>query len=307
MSTKPRLIFMGTPEFAVAALKALVTAGNDIVCVYSQPPKPAGRGHEVKKTPIHLAAEAAGIPVRTPKSLKSVEEQQAFRELNADIAVVAAYGLILPKAILDAPKFGCINIHGSILPRWRGAAPIHRALLAGDKESGITIMQMDEGLDTGAMLMVKSLPIQANTTAQILHDALRDMGAEMIVQAVKDLPEGKLKAVTQPAEGATYAHRLSREEGKVDWKEEADALERKVRALNPWPGVFFESKGGRIKILEARVEKKSGAPGTVLDDQFTVACGKDALVLNRVQREGRSPMEGSAFLRGFTVKPGEAL
>jgi methionyl-tRNA formyltransferase len=307
MSATPRLIFMGTPEFAVAALQALIKAGNDIVCVYTQPPKPAGRGQEVKKSPVQLAAEAAGIEVRSPKSLKTPEEQQAFRDLKADIAVVAAYGLILPKAVLEAPRYGCINIHGSILPRWRGAAPIHRALLAGDKESGITIMQMDEGLDTGAMLMVKSLPIPATATAQMLHDALRDLGAEMIVQAVKDLPEGKLKATPQPPEGATYAQRLSREEGRVDWKEEAEVLARKVRALNPWPGVFFESKGERVKILEARVEKKSGTPGTLLDASFAVACGKDAMVLTRVQREGRAPMEGDAFLRGFAVKPGEVL
>jgi methionyl-tRNA formyltransferase len=307
LSSVSRLIFMGTPDFAVPALQALIAAGHNVAGVYSQPPRPAGRGQDVKKSPVHLAAEAKNIPVFTPKSLKNAEAQQEFKNLNADIAVVAAYGLILPKAVLDAPRLGCINIHASLLPRWRGAAPIHRALLAGDKESGITIMQMDEGLDTGAMLLKEKIAIMSTTTAQQLHDDLASLGAKMAVEAVAGLLAGKLTATPQPEKGVTYAHRLTREEGKLDWEEDAAVLERKVRALNPWPGVFFEAKGERIKILGAELADASGAPGTLLDARFAVACGKNALRLTRVQREGRGAMGGEAFLRGFAVKPGEKL
>ncbi|MBI3419429.1 MAG: methionyl-tRNA formyltransferase [Proteobacteria bacterium] len=303
----PRLIFMGTPDFAAAALRALIEAGHQVVCVYSQPPRPARRGQELKKSPVHLAASAAGIEVRTPATLKSAEEQAAFKNLKADLAVVAAYGLILPKAILEAPCLGCINIHASLLPRWRGAAPIHRALLAGDTETGITIMQMNEGLDTGAMLLKQAIPINPTDTAKTLHGRLQDLGARMVVEAVKGLQAGKLKAEPQPKEGATYAARLTREEGKVDWSEDAEQIARKTRAFNPWPGVFFETKGERIKILEAQAVPGEGEPGTLLNDTFAVACGAGALQLLRVQREGRAPMEGAAFLRGFSIKIGAKL
>jgi methionyl-tRNA formyltransferase len=302
-----RLVFMGTPDFAVPALLALIKQGHEILCVYCQPPKPAGRGQELRKSPVQLAAEQHNIPVRTPKSLKNEDAQKEFASLNADLAVVAAYGLILPKAVLEAPKLGCINIHASLLPRWRGAAPIHRALLAGDAETGITIMQMDEGLDTGAMLIKRSIPITLKSTAQTLHDELAALGAAMVVEAVAKLQEGTLKTMKQPEAGTTYAAKLEREEGKVVWTQEANFLARKARAFNPWPGLFFESKGGRIKILEAEAVDGTGTPGTLLDDQFTIACGKGALRLLKVQREGKSAMDGAAFLRGFSVKPGEAL
>lgn len=307
-NNKLRLAFMGTPDFAVAALQALIAAGHEVVCVYSQPPRPAGRGQAVQPSPVHIAAEVAGIPVRTPVSLKTAEAQAEFRALNFDVAVVAAYGLLLPQTILDAPRLGCLNIHASLLPRWRGAAPIQRAILAGDAESGITIMQMDKGLDTGAMWLKRAVPITTQTTATQLHDQLAELGADMIVEAINGITQGKLRAETQPETGVTYAAKLTREEGKLDWQEEAATLERKARALNPWPGVFFEAKGERIKVLEtALVFDQKGMAGTLLDDQFTVACGSDALRLVQVQRPGRSAIDGAALLRGFAIKPGEKV
>ncbi len=306
-SSRLRLVFMGTPDFAVPVLRALIGAGHDMAAVYTRAPKPAGRGRELKKSPVHLLAESKGIPVRTPKSLKSEDEQKAFRDLGAGLGVVAAYGLILPKAVLEAPHLGCINVHASLLPRWRGAAPIHRALLAGDEETGICLMQMDEGLDTGPVLLREAMPITPATTAQSLHDDLSRMGARLAVAGAKGVLEGSLTPVPQPAEGATYAERLRREEGQVSWDEDAAILERKARGLNPWPGLFFEMRGTRIKILEAEVVARDGKPGTLLDNSFTIACGKGALRLPRVQREGRAPMEGAAFLRGFAVKVGEKI
>jgi methionyl-tRNA formyltransferase len=303
-----RLAFMGTPDFAVPALKALAARGHEIVCVYSQPPRPAGRGQKEQKSPVHLAAEEMGIPVRTPARLKNAEDQQAFADLKLDAAVVAAYGLILPLAVLEAPRLGCINIHGSLLPRWRGAAPLQRAMLAGDADTGITIMQMAAGLDTGDMWLKKTVPITTKTTASSLHDALSALGAEMIGEALEGIASGTLRRTPQPEEGVTYAAKLERGEGKIDWNEEAAAIERKTRALNPRPGVYFEARGERIKILSAElVMDKKGEPGTLLADDFTVACGEDALRLLTVQRQGKAAMEGAAFLRGFTVKPGDRL
>tara|TARA_R110000868_G_scaffold46376_15_gene153329 strand:- start:8058 stop:8963 length:906 start_codon:yes stop_codon:yes gene_type:complete len=299
-----RLIFMGTPDFAVPALAALIDAGHDVVCVYSQPPRPAGRGQREQPSPVQAFAESRGLPVRYPASLKTADAQADFSALDADVAVVAAYGLILPKAVLDAPRLGCINIHASLLPRWRGAAPIQRAILAGDTETGITVMQMDEGLDTGPMLATGALPIGPETTASDLHDALAELGGEMIVRVLAgEIPD----AEPQPAEGATYAPKLDRAEGRLDWSEEAAALDLKVRALNPWPGVWCEHDGARMRVLAATPVDGDGAPGTVIAAPLTVACGKGALRLDRVQRAGKSAMSAADFIRGNKVLPGTVL
>ncbi len=299
-----RIAFMGTPDFAVPSLLALAEAGHEIVAVYSQPPRPAGRGHKERPSPVHAAAEQRGWPVRTPRTLKSEEEQAAFRALDLDAAVVAAYGLILPKAILEAPLCGCLNVHASLLPRWRGAAPIQRAILAGDTTSGITIMLMDEGLDTGAMMLQESLPITAETTGESLHDELAALGAQLIVKALQG---GHGTAQPQPEEGVTYADKLRREEARLDWQRDARALERQVRAFFPWPGAYFEVNGERIKVLAAEVTEDSGPPGQVLDDSLTIACAEGALRPLRVQRAGKAPMETAALLRGFAVPPGTQL
>ena len=294
-----RLAFMGTPDFAVPSLQALIDAGHEIACVDSQPPRPAGRGHRLQPSPVQALAESLGIPVRTPNSLRPAEAQAEFAALGLDIAVVAAYGLILPVPVLQAPRLGCVNVHGSLLPRWRGAAPIHRALLAGDSETGITIMQVEAGLDTGPMLLKEAVPITAATTAAGLHDDLAALGARMIVAALDGLATGRLTAEPQPAEGVTYAAKLEREEGRLDWSRPAAELELRVRALNPWPGVWFESGGERVKVLAAEIVAASGAPGALLGEDFTVACGKNALRLTRVQRQGRAVVDGAAFLRGL--------
>jgi len=298
---------MGTPDFAVTALEALHQAGYEIVAVYCQPPKPAGRGQQMQKTPVHRAAEVLGLEVHTPRTLRDAGEQAAFAALNLDVAVVAAYGLILPPPILSAPKHGCLNIHGSLLPRWRGAAPIQRAMLAGDPETGITIMQMDAGLDTGPMLLKESLPITDQTTAQNLHDALASLGAQLIVQALADLFSNKLHPTPQPEVGATYANKLTREDGKIDWQQSATVLQRQIRALNPWPGCFFSLNGEVIKLQEAEIIDQSGIPGTLLDDTFTVACGDKSLRLLKVQRPGKNATDGASLLRGLRLAPGSSL
>ncbi|CAO3442684.1 Methionyl-tRNA formyltransferase (EC 2.1.2.9) [Azospirillum argentinense] len=316
--TPLRLVFMGTPDFAVPSLRALADAGHEVVCVYSQPPRPAGRGQQVQKSPAHRFAEERGIPVRTPKSLRNAEAQAEFAELKADAAVVAAYGLILPQPILDAPRLGCLNVHGSLLPRWRGAAPIQRAILAGDAETGITIMQMDIGLDTGAMLLKDAVPITAETTASSLHDALADMGARLIVEALDGLAAGRLTAEPQPEAGVTYAAKLTREDGRLDWTRDAAFVERQVRALTPWPGCWFDAPtptGGveRIKVLKAEPapastnDARKAAPGTLLDDRLTVACADGAVRLTLVQRPGKAPVDGAALLRGFALPVGTRL
>ncbi|CAO3413767.1 methionyl-tRNA formyltransferase [Azospirillum doebereinerae] len=307
--TSLRLVFMGTPDFAVPSLAALIEAGHSVACVYSQPPRPAGRGQQVQKSPVHRFAEERGIPVRTPKSLRNAEAQAEFAALDADAAVVAAYGLILPQPVLDAPRLGCVNVHGSLLPRWRGAAPIQRSILAGDAETGITIMRMDVGLDTGAMLSKESLAITPATTASSLHDDLAALGARMIAPALAGLAAGTLVAVPQPEEGVTYAAKLTREDGRLDWTREAAFVERQVRALTPWPGCWFDVEGERgterIKVLAAElVDDASGAPGTLLDDRLTVACADGAVRLTRVQRPGKAPVDGAAFLRGFALPVG---
>ena len=303
--TKLRIAFMGTPDFALVALQELVKAGHDVVCVYSQPPRPAGRGHKEKPTPVHAWAADHGIEVRTPVSLKSDAEKQAFADLNLDIAVVAAYGLILPKAILDAPKMGCLNIHASLLPRWRGAAPIQRAILAGDAKTGVTIMQMDVGLDTGDMLLMDEIAITPETYASGLHDDLAEMGGRLIVDALEKLPAGQLTATVQPEDGVTYAAKLEKTEGKLDFSDDAALLERKIRAFTPWPGAYFDFGKERIKVQAARHIadaniNTSGQPGEIIDDQLTIACGAGgALRPTRIQRPGKAAMETEVVLRGY--------
>jgi methionyl-tRNA formyltransferase len=301
-----RIVYMGTPDFAVPALKALIDAGHAVTCVYTQPPRPAGRGQREQISPVHEEAVRRGIPVRTPVSLRSEGAQKDFAALKPDVAVVAAYGLILPKGVLAAPPYGCINIHASLLPRWRGAAPIQRAILAGDGETGITIMQMDEGLDTGPVLLQARRAIGPTTTAQDLHDSLALLGAQSIVTALEKLAPGLLPATPQPG-GATYAPKLTREEGRLDWRKPAAELERQVRAFTPWPGAWFELEGERCKVLSAAVADGNGAPGTVLDDKLTVACASSALSISRIQRAGKAAMDAEAFLRGNPVPRGTIL
>jgi methionyl-tRNA formyltransferase len=298
--TRRRLAFMGTPDFAVAALDALIGAGHDIAAVYCQPPRQAGRGHKLQPSPVQRRAEAAGLKVRHPAKLTQ-EECAAFAALDLDVAVVAAYGLILPPAALDAPRFGCLNIHASLLPRWRGAAPIERAILAGDSTTGVTIMRMDAGLDTGPMLLAETIPIAPRATAAGLRADLAALGGRLIVEALDALE--MLSPKPQPAEGVTYAKKLTREEERIDWRQPARVLERQVRALPSW----FEAKGERIKLLAASPAEGSGPPGTVLDAMPTIACGDGALRLLRLQRPGRGPVDADAFLRGFTLSPGTLL
>ncbi|MEX2615365.1 MAG: methionyl-tRNA formyltransferase [Alphaproteobacteria bacterium] len=307
MAARLRLAYMGTPDFAVPALAALKEAGHDIACVYSQPPRPAGRGQKERLSPVHAHAESQGIPVRTPVSLRDTTAQDEFSALNLDAAVVAAYGLILPKAVLDAPRLGCFNIHASLLPRWRGAAPIHRAILAGDRETGVTIMRMDEGLDTGDIISRKALPITEETTAENLHAVLAALGARMIVAALDSVAAGTAQATPQPGDGVCYAKKLSRDEGRIDWTRTAAELARAVRAYTPWPGAWFEHNGQRIKVLAAVPAAGSGAPGTILDDRLTVACGEGALRLLTVQRGGRGPVDTDSFLRGYDLPKGAVL
>ncbi len=304
-----RLIFMGTPDFAVPILDGLIDAGHEIVCVMSQPARPAGRGQRERPSPIQAFAEDRGLPVHTPKSLKAPEEQARFAALGADAAVVAAYGLILPKPILDAPRLGCINVHGSLLPRWRGAAPIQHAILTGDSQTGISIMQMDEGLDTGPVLLTEAVPIAAETTAGGLHDALAVLGRRLIVEALDGLVDGSLAAQPQPVEGVTYATKLGPDAGRLDWTRPARELDRMIRAFTPWPGTWFDHAGQRIKVLAARIApgKVTGAPGSVLDGAPTIACGSGALQLLRLQRPGKGAMDAPDFLRGYALESGTLL
>ena len=304
-----RIAFMGSPDFAVPALRALHASGHEIAAVYCQPARPAGRGHAVRRCPVHVEADSLGLAVRTPSRLRArPEEWEAFEALDLDAAVVAAYGLILPKPMLEAPRRGCLNIHASLLPRWRGAAPMQAAILAGDSETGITIMRMDEGLDTGPMLLRQAVPITATTTAAILHDTLADMGARLVLTALATSPE----PLTQPAEGMTYAPKLSRDDGRIDWKQDASAIERRIRAFDPWPGTFTTSGGAAsdgavLKILAATVAEGGGKPGTVLDNGLLIACGSGALRPSRVQLTGRAAMDTAAFLRGHAIPPGTRL
>ncbi len=299
-----RLAFMGSPDFAVPALRALHAAGHEIAAVYCQKPRPAGRGQALRPCPVHKAAEALGLEVRTPARLRTdPAAQQAFAELNLDVAVVAAYGLILPQAMLDAPKRGCLNIHASLLPRWRGAGPIQACVLAGDSETGITIMQMEAGLDTGPMLLAEPLPIGPADTAATLHDRLAEIGARLVLRALAENPP----PVPQPEEGVTYAPKLTREDGRIDWTRGATEIDRQIRAFDPWPGTFTTLDGETLKILSAALGVGSGAPGTVLDARLTIACGAGAIRPTRVQLPGRQAMDTDAMLRGRPVPPGTML
>jgi methionyl-tRNA formyltransferase len=299
-----RLAFMGSPDFAVPALTALHEAGHVIAAVYCQPPRPAGRGQAVRPCPVHRAAEQLGLEVRTPARLRGDDAvQAAFAALEIDAAVVVAYGLILPPAMLAAPRLGALNIHASLLPRWRGAAPIQAAILAGDTETGVTIMRMDAGLDTGPMLLREAVPITATTTAAVLHDALAAVGARLILRALAE----DSSPVPQPSEGASYAPKLTRADARIDWTGAAAAIERRVRAFDPWPGTFTLLDGAMLKVLGAARTEGNGVPGVVLDDRLTVACGSGALRLTRVQLAGRAPLEAEAFLRGHPVPAGARL
>jgi len=304
-----RLAFMGTPEFAVPTLRALADAGHEIAAVYCQPPRPAGRGHKTQASPVQALAEERGWPVRTPRSLKENEDQDDFSALGLDAAVVVAYGLILPQAILDAPRLGCINVHASLLPRWRGAAPIQRAILAGDRETGVTIMQMDAGLDTGPILLSEKVAIGDTDTAADLHDRLAALGAGLVLEALDGLARCTLTARPQRDKGATYAAKLSRTESALDWRRPAAELERQVRAFHPWPGASARIGTEAVKVLAAQVVENGGGrePGTVLDQALTIACGRGALRLLRVQRPGKAALAAAEFLRGFALAPGTRL
>ncbi len=302
-----RLAFMGTPDFSCTVLKALLASEHEIVCVYSQPPRRAGRGKSLRPTPVRQLAEENGIEVRTPLSLKDEEEQAYFSSLNLDAAIVVAYGLLLPKAILDAPKHGCLNIHASLLPRWRGAAPIQRAIMAGDTETGVGIMQMAEGLDTGDVLSEARTAIHADTTAGSLHDELADLGADLLLETLPVIGTSDANPKTQPEEGVTYAKKIDKAEAKVDWQRTAEELSCHIRGLSPFPGAYFEKDGTRVKLLNVEIIEGSGAAGTLIDDQLTVACGEGALKLTLLQRAGKSPMDTKTFLNGYPLKAGEVL
>jgi methionyl-tRNA formyltransferase len=303
------VVLMGTPEFAATILAALIAVGHRIATVYTQPPRPAGRGYRLQPSPVQELAERHRLPVRCPTTLRTAKAQAEFAALGADAAVVAAYGLILPKAVLEAPRLGCLNVHASLLPRWRGAAPIQRAILAGDSETGVTIMQMDEGLDTGPMLLRQPVPIGPKATAGELTETLAHLGSRLILEALDGVAAARLTGCPQPVEGVTYAAKLRREEAQLNWRKPAAQLERQVRAFDPWPGAFFFIRDERIRVLAAEAEPLTGCadPGTVLDELLTVACGEGALRPLRVQRPGRSPLDADAFLRGFALPPGTIL
>ncbi len=299
-----RIIFMGSPEFAVPTLDALVEAGHEVVAAYTQPPRPAGRGKAERPTAVELRARELGIEVRSPKSLRGEAEQRAFAKLEADVAVVAAYGLILPQPILDAPKQGCLNVHASLLPRWRGAAPVQRAIMAGDEVTGVTIMRMEAGLDTGPMLLKRAVEIDDKNAAQLMEE-LAKLGGSMMVELLVDLPS--FEPIPQPEEGITYASKIGKEEARIDWHRPSRDLIRHVQALAPFPGAWFEIRGERIKLLAAEEATGSGKPGETLDDHLTIACGAGALRTTLLQRAGRSAMPADELLRGFAIPGGTQL
>jgi methionyl-tRNA formyltransferase len=301
-----RLAFMGTPDFAAPTLAELVGQGHEIAAVYSQPARPKGRGLAAEPSPVANLAEAYDLPLRTPLSLKSEEEQRAFAELELDAAVVVAYGLILPKAVLEAPRLGCFNLHGSLLPRWRGAAPIQRAIMAGDAETGVMVMRMEEGLDTGPVLMAERVRVDRKTYGD-LHDELSRLGADLMARALGALERGSIEEHAQPEEGVTYAKKILKDEARIDWTKPAREIDCLIRGLSPFPGAWCEAKGERLKVLYAEPVAGKGAPGEVLDDALTVACGEGALSLQRVQRAGKGAMEAKDLLRGFALTEGERL
>jgi methionyl-tRNA formyltransferase len=302
-----RLIFMGTPDFALPTLVELAARGHEIAAVYTRAPKPAGRGMDVQRTPVEQEARRLSLAVHTPTTLKGEEVQAAFRAHNADAAVVVAYGLILPKSILEAPGLGCFNIHASLLPRWRGAAPINRAIMAGDIETGVTIMKMNEGLDTGAIAMLERTPIGADMTAGELHDALSRLGADLMLRALAAAERDSLTLTLQPEKGVTYAEKISKNETRIDWSKPWKEVHDHVRGLSPFPGAWFEIDGVRIKVLRSTKGEGSGGAGTALNDKLTIACGSGAVRLTQVQRSGKQPMSADEFLRGTPVKSGTRI
>ena len=305
------IVFMGTPDFSVPVLDAIATAGHRVVAVYSQPPRPAGRGLSELKSPVHRRAEALGIPVRTPKNFKSDADRAAFAALNADAAVVVAYGLLLPAAVLDAPRLGCFNVHASKLPCWRGAAPIQRAIMAGDTVTAVNIMRMDEGLDTGPVCLGRDVSIAPSTTAGELHDTLSSLGAELMVDALAELEAGKLQAIPQPQAGITYAAKIDKRETRIDFAKSADDVANHIRGLSPFPGAWFEANLGgkpeRIKVLHASTVSQTGEPGVLLNGGLTIACGDGAICIEELQRAGKQPMKAADFLRGARLEPGTRL
>ncbi len=308
--TSLRLAFMGSPDFAMPTLQALVEAGHEIVCVYSQPPKPAGRGKKLRPTAVHTYAEAHGLDVRTPRSLKAEEVQAEFAALNLDAAIVVAYGLILPQAVLDAPRLGCLNLHGSLLPRWRGAAPMQRAIMAGDKETGVQVMVMHAGLDTGPVLATAKTPISLDDTTGSLHDRLAVLGAELMPQTLAAYASGDLVPVAQTEDGATYASKLTADDQRIDWSRPATEVDCQIRGLSPRPGARFEwTPAGedtplKMKVQMSEIVSGEGKPGTMLDDQLTIACGTGAVRLLRLQKPGKGPVEAGDFLRGTGIALG---
>jgi len=306
-----RIIFMGTPDFAVPTLRAILEAGHEVVAVYSQPPRAAGRGMALRKSPVQQAAEETGLAVLTPERLKSAEESARFASLTPDVAVVVAYGLILPKPILDAPKYGALNLHASLLPRWRGAAPINRAIMAGDTETGVAVMRITEGLDAGPVCLEARAPIGADETAGELHDALATCGARLMVQALSALEGGGLDCRPQAEGGVTYAEKIDPAETRIDWSRPAREVHNLIRGLSPYPGAWFEidlnGKPERIKALRSTLANGSGAPGLALDNKLTIACGEGAVRLVEVQRAAKRPMSADDFLRGATIAHGTVL
>ncbi len=303
-----RLIFMGTPDFSVPLLLELHGQGHDIAAVYTRAAKPGGRrGLELVPSPVEREAKRLGIPVLTPKSLKGADEQAAFAAHAADAAVVVAYGLILPKPILDAPRLGCFNLHASLLPRWRGAAPIHRAIMAGDAETGVTVMKMDEGLDTGAMALIERVPIPENMITGLMHNTLSQLGAGLMVRALSALERGTLQFTPQPAEGVTYAAKIDKAETRIDWRKPWAEVHNHIRGLSPFPGAWFELNGERVKVLFTTKGIGSGAQGTALDDNLTIACAEGSVRILELQKAGGRPMKADDFLRGTPIHAGTAL
>jgi methionyl-tRNA formyltransferase len=302
-----RLAFLGTPQFAVPVLEGLIAAGHEVACVYAQPPRPAGRGHKLQNTPVHEAALKHRIEVRTPLTLKAAADQQAFAELNLDAAIVVAYGLLLPRAILEAPRLGCFNLHASLLPRWRGAAPIHRAIMAGDTETGVMVMKMDEGLDTGPVLSTWRAAIDDTTTTGELQDRLSRHGATLMVDAMAALAAGTAKLSPQHADGVTYARKILPAETRIDWNRPAHELIRFIHALNPAPGAWTMHGETRIRLLRATAAPGQGQPGTILEGRVRVACGEGALDIVELQRAGRGVQSVEEFTRGYPIAPGTRL
>lgn len=306
-----RVVFMGTPEFALPTLAAVIEGGHEVAAVYTQPPRPAGRGMAERKSPVHLFAEAHGLPVLTPRRLKAEPEQRAFAGHGADVGVVVAYGLILPRPVLEAPRHGCLNLHASALPRWRGAAPIQRAIMAGDTETAACVMRMDEGLDTGPMCLAERVAVGPDMTAGELHDLLAGRGAKLMQSALADLERGALSCTAQAAEGVTYAPKIDKGETRIDFARPASEVHNRVRGLSPAPGAWFEAahegRAERIKVLRTALAQGSGPPGAVLDEALTVACGEGAVRILEVQRSGKRPMPAAEFLRGFALRPGARL